>query len=602
EDGLPTGFNVDLMREVARVMGFQVEISLGPWSTVRKELEDGKVDILSGMYFSKERDRVVDFSNPHTVVSHDLFVRKGSSISSLKDVSGRKILVQKGDIMHDFLLGKKLSAEIVNVNDAHEVVAYLGSGKGDGALLSRIQGLYFAHKYNLLNIYPVGLNISPKNYCFAVKEGDRLLVERLNRGIRILKDSGKYAELYNKWFGDYSGETRFRNVIKYILIILGIISFLFLILLAWWWMLRKKVALKTVELRVELARREKAEEEVQSLSQFRERIIENANVWINVLDSEKNVILWNTAAEKISGYTRDEVLGHGDIWILLYPDEKYRDEIVTVAGEILDGTRSVENFETTIQSKDGTKKIISWNSGYFVGRDGKFAGSIAVGLDVTERREMEDVLKGALLEKETLLKEIHHRVKNNMQIISSMMSLQTGYIHDDKDRELFRECQNRILSMSLVHEKLYSSNNLAKIDISDFLNGLVGELYRAYGVSEEKIRVKVNASHVLLGIDRAIPCALIINELVSNALKYAFRVSAEGVVNVDFLVDSSGDYRVSVADDGDGLPGGYDYKNASSLGLRLVNALALQLDGIVDVETGPDRGTNFIIRFPEKNK
>lgn len=215
---------------------------------------------------------------------------------------------------------------------------------------------------------------------------------------------------------------------------------------------------------------------------------------------------------------------------------------------------------------------------------------------IIQRKRNDEEIKSSLYEKELLLKEIHHRVKNNMQVISSLLNLQAANIQDESDRKLFTDSQSRVRSMALVHEKLYQSQDLAHIDMSDFVKNLVREISGTYSEVSGKISVTIQADDVYIGIDRAIPCALIINELVSNAMKYAYPDSERGDIYVVFRKSGTDAYIISVRDNGPGIPENIDYSNSESLGLKLVNALTSQLFGEISLDRS--KGTNFTITFP----
>ncbi|MGD0235319.1 MAG: histidine kinase dimerization/phosphoacceptor domain -containing protein [Syntrophorhabdales bacterium] len=213
--------------------------------------------------------------------------------------------------------------------------------------------------------------------------------------------------------------------------------------------------------------------------------------------------------------------------------------------------------------------------------------------DVTERRVAEERIRLSLKEKEVLLKEVHHRVKNNLQIISSLLNLQSKYIKDDQALEMFKESRNRIRSMTLIHEKLYRSKDLANIDVAEYIQNLSSNLFRSY--SAGRVSLKTQVDDILLGIDTAIPCGLIINELVSNSLKHAFP-EKQGEIFVDLHRDD-GRFTLIVRDNGVGLPESVDFRNTDSLGLQLVCTLTDQLDGAIELNR--IGGTEFKITFGE---
>lgn len=212
------------------------------------------------------------------------------------------------------------------------------------------------------------------------------------------------------------------------------------------------------------------------------------------------------------------------------------------------------------------------------------------------RHMAEEKIKHSLQEKEVLLREIHHRVKNNMQIISSLLSLQSNSMVDEKYKKLFKESQDRIVSMALIHEKLYQSEDIERIDLKDYINDLIRSLFQSYEVSN--IELKIDVKNVFMGIDFAIPCGLIINELVTNSIKYAFSDGRRGAISILFNSLEKGFSQLDISDNGVGIPENIDINKTASLGLHLVTLLARdQLNGEINLDR--NNGTKFIIKFKE---
>ncbi|WP_439956633.1 sensor histidine kinase [Nostoc commune] len=213
-----------------------------------------------------------------------------------------------------------------------------------------------------------------------------------------------------------------------------------------------------------------------------------------------------------------------------------------------------------------------------------------------DRQEWEAQIQASLLEKEVLLKEIYHRVKNNLQVISSLLSLQSAYIKDPDDLVIFKQSQQRIASMALVHEKLYQSQDLARINFGEYIRDLVASLFSAYEVNENAIALRVNIDEqVFLGLDTAIPCSLIIHELVSNSLKYAFPAGRNGTIYIEMSKNIDHEITLIVSDDGIGLPSNFNFKNMASLGWQLVDALTNQITGNIDIQG--DSGVECQVKF-----
>ena len=219
--------------------------------------------------------------------------------------------------------------------------------------------------------------------------------------------------------------------------------------------------------------------------------------------------------------------------------------------------------------------------------------------DITEKKLAEEQINAALKEKEILLREIHHRVKNNMQVITSLLRLQSDTIKDQQYADMFRESQERIRSMALIHETLYQSEDFANIDFDGYLWALINNLFISYGINPEIISMKIKTNDLSLALDYAIPCGLIINELVSNCLKHAFPDEREGEIQIVLQEISENEIELTVSDNGMGIPEEFDFGTTESLGLDLVKVLAEhQLGGRIEMKgTG---GTRFSIRFMVK--
>jgi len=213
------------------------------------------------------------------------------------------------------------------------------------------------------------------------------------------------------------------------------------------------------------------------------------------------------------------------------------------------------------------------------------------------QKNAEEQIRESLREKESLLQEINHRVKNNLQIISIPLKLQSRDISDERVLRSFQTGQDRIGAMAMVHEKLYQSDDLARIDFEEYLRSLTSSLMNSYGLTSRNIALEIDAENVLLGVDTVIPCGVIVNELVSNSLKHAFPDDRDGKIGVSFYEDN-GQYKMVFMDDGVGMPGLLNLSCPSTLGLTIVNALIGQLKGTMVLDTGG--GCKISITFPVK--
>ncbi len=228
--------------------------------------------------------------------------------------------------------------------------------------------------------------------------------------------------------------------------------------------------------------------------------------------------------------------------------------------------------------------------------EGNILGSVHIARDITERKMMEDQIKKALEEREILLKETHHRVKNNLMVISSLLRLQGRYIKDKETQDIFKESQNRARSMALIHEKLYCTTNLKKIDFGDYIRKLSQELFRTYSNKSKNIELDFKVENHQLDVNTSIPLGLVVNELISNSLKHAFLDDSKGKIRVKFIKENS-KYIFEVSDNGIGLPDGFNFQEIDSLGLNLVLNLVDQIHGELNYDG--KHGARFTIVFEE---
>jgi PAS domain S-box-containing protein len=254
-------------------------------------------------------------------------------------------------------------------------------------------------------------------------------------------------------------------------------------------------------------------------------------------------------------------------------------------------------FETQFFEKDGTE---TWREIYLnpiYGEDGEINEVSGIGHDITEKKKSEEKIKLSLQEKEVLLKEVHHRVKNNLQVISSILNLQSSYVKDEGTLNILKESQNRIKSMAFIHESLYQTKDFSSINFTEYVINLSQNLIHSYSNFDHEIKLNLDIQNVFLNLDLAIPCGLIINEIVSNALKYAFVDNSLGA-EITISMKIEGDNLVLlIGDNGKGLPKEIDYRNTESLGLQLVVTLTDQLSGVIELDR--KKGTNYTIIFKQ---
>ncbi|HMK54097.1 MAG TPA: histidine kinase dimerization/phosphoacceptor domain -containing protein [Methanobacteriaceae archaeon] len=328
-----------------------------------------------------------------------------------------------------------------------------------------------------------------------------------------------------------------------------------------------------------------------------------------IIDSKGNIWDVNPAALELLDYSRDQLLDLKMDSIFFECKDNVIEKYVKLA-------KPQDNLEVNFQKSDGSDILILLSISPIGNFRSGVKGLLLIGIDLTQRKEMENHIKESLKEKELLLREIHHRVKNNMQIISSLLNLQSMRM-DGKAAAALKDSQNRVKSMAMIHEKLYYSTDLDNLDFADYINSLVSSLFSIYSTDNTPIKLEIDVENISLNLDTAIPCGLIINELVTNSLKHAFP-SMDGAQTLDGYIspeeevhDVKGGWiyvglhelkeglELIVEDNGVGLPDDLKSMETENLGLQVVNSLVRQLDGNIEVKNG--HGTHYRVNFHRLN-
>ena len=351
---------------------------------------------------------------------------------------------------------------------------------------------------------------------------------------------------------------------------------------------------------VDITERKEAEQELRESEARKSSILEAALDCIITMDERGRIVEFNPAAEKVFGFHKSDVIG-AELAETIIPAE-YRDAhrrgmahyLRTSEGPVL-GKR----VELTGQRADGSifPLELAVTAISFGGKQ-IFTAHLR---DITERKQAEALVKAQLAEKQTLLQEIHHRVKNNLQVISSLLSFQQQQATEPGIAAQFQQSRNRVEAIALVHERLYQSENLHEINFASYVRELTDYIMQSFGADAAKVQLTVTGSGFSVNVEKAVPCALILNELVSNSMKHAFPGGRRGAIRIELGEEATaGLLTIRVSDDGVGLPPYASRGNVHSLGLRLIHRLADQLQGKVET-LNPPEGAAFQLTFPQKS-
>ncbi len=377
ENGQPAGYNVDLTRAIAGIMNLDVEIIIEPWEDLRRNLETGKIDALVGMYYSKQRDRILDFSPPYMVSHHAVFMRRGDpGIETEQDLRGKDIILLNGDIMHEYVLENGLNDNPVLVNTPEEALSLLASGKQDYAILSRLQGLFWTKELKLPDIVTTGPLLSPSQVCFALREGDIVLQQLISEGLTTLARTEEHKIIYDRWLGVLEPRGISPGTVsKYAAIAGAVILLLTILFILWSQTLRRQVALRTEALR-------------ESEEKFRS-IVEASRDWIWAIDIRGIHIYCSPAVVSILGYKPEEIVGRSSLEFL-HPEDT--EKVIAHRDEWKKERIGWQELVLRWRHKDGTYRYLESNAVAILDSGGNLTGFRGVDRDITSRQVAEQAL------------------------------------------------------------------------------------------------------------------------------------------------------------------------------------------------------------------
>lgn len=613
ERGRPTGYNVELVRAIAREMGFDVEVQLGTWTQMTGMLERGEIDLLAGMLYSPARDTLFDFSPSHTVHQNVAVGRRGArgSVPSSPDgLRGHTIAVQAGDLMHGYAIEHGLAANLVVAVSQEEALERVIAGEADYALGSRITALYLIERNGWDDLIVGRRSLVSEHYAFGAREGNAALLSYFAEGLAVIESTGEYRRIYDRWLGVYvPPEYSFAEVSRTVLLVLAPIVLVLAAVVVWNWSLRTQVARSTAALHGTLQRK-------QWLTSVATSYLARADAWSLIAQTTQMLAdhFPEVRVEFLSPSDPDGPLP----WTPALVGElstSYLTAVCDVAADartrrLADGfaENGVGAFAAAAVRIHGdamgfltflspTPRVWTDHELVTLEEHGNLLTLIAEN-ETYERmtRRANASLRTSLEEKETLLKEVHHRVKNNLNVIVSLLRLQEDRIDSvESAREAFDNSRNRIFAMALVHESLYNSEDLTDIELDQYIRRLVEQL--SVGATAGRgVRFVCDLEPVGVEIETAIPCGIIINELITNAHKHAFVDSSAGEITVRLSRADRSSLRLTVSDNGVGVPDSFAGGSGTSLGLKLVDLLAAQLDGKLTFTV--DGGTTVDLVFP----
>ena len=424
-NGRAAGFNIDIMNAVSEEMSLNISIQPGPWHEVRSDLESGRIDFISGMFYSEERDEVVNFSEPYITVSHAIFVREGSDIMGPEDLKRKEVVVEEGDIMHDYLLNSDSTNNIITTHNQSEALLLLASGKYDVALLSKMHGEHLIMQYGIAGITTAGPPMEIRQYCIAASANASGLLPVINEGLVIIRKNGRYDEIYKKWFGVFEEREFFLTLVNIVIFILLPVIVLLAIALIWSVSLRKKLAKASEELEDELIKQEKVKKALRESKDKYQVLFNSLNESVFLCEYDPvrksgRIIEVNDTACRRLGYTREELMDKNlfDITRMLsYDCEKLIEKLIKDENGVSYYAEHVkkDGFTLPVQVK---ARLLRYGGGEYV---------LQIARDIIEERESEEREAEALKKIEMNLIQLatlNDEIRNPLTVIAGMTDME----------------------------------------------------------------------------------------------------------------------------------------------------------------------------------
>ncbi|MFH1851391.1 MAG: transporter substrate-binding domain-containing protein [Candidatus Neomarinimicrobiota bacterium] len=662
DTGNATGFNVEVIQAVAKIMGLEINLELGPWEEITTALESGTIDALIGVYYSPERAEKFDFTIPYETVSYSLFVRKESSMSQLDDLHDKAIVLVQGGSSINFINNRNLTQAIYQVASSVDALRLLSAGNYDCSIVPEVQGQYFVRRYGLQNLKAVGPNLLPRNLSFAVAKGNPELLLALNQGLRIIKNSGQFDQLHRKWIDRYQKqETVNEKWIKYTIWIGVILLILFLVAIGWGYSMRGRVNEKTKHLQGEISERKRVEDALHQANRLQEIIYQIANA-ARGADNLKNLFIQirnilhdviDTSNFYIALLSRDRKLVHFPYWV----DEMDDDASPISADAGLTGYLLKVQRPLIFTKEDilglvarGIVERLGTPSEYWLGVplrvDEQVVGAVVIqsynnsrkfttkDLEILEfvSNEIADVIhhkqdQDAIIEseekyrrlsielteannmKELLLDVITHDLKNPAGVIQGMSEILLDEEFDNENIALINEsCGNllKVIDNAVILSKLTLGEEISKeaMDLAELIRQVANEMKSTLASADMEL---------LFSYDEPLPICVnpIIVEIFKNYISNAIKYSRDGKkievnirkdtdsVTVDFI-----DFGPTIPEEkrplifNRGVQLSAGAKLGRGLGLAIVKRIAEAHDGKVGVLPNKPRGNIFYLQIP----
>ncbi len=625
--GEADGFTIDLMKSVAKANGLNITFMLQSWSDTRRDLQDKKIDAVTGMMYSRERAEKFDFSVPNLIIPYALFTRHNSQAKSLDDVRGKEIIVVKDVYAHDWLIKNKITNVLIVVNNSTEALRLLASGKHDCTIIPRLNGIDLLDDLKINDIRSIGPPVLEHKLSFAVSKGNSALLSKLNEGIFAVHQSGEYDEIYLKWFSVNKQNKQIRKVTKYVVLFLAFLSVLLLTVLLWNWLLKRTVRRKTKEIR-------RNETKLK-------QIVEGIPTPTYVVNLNREVTHWNKGCEFLTGATAKKIVGTKDYSKALYENKSY-----SIIDLLLDNVLSkrVQQHDNTTYRKSSVLKDSYETEKYFsnLGIDGKWLfgaatllkdetgkvnGAIETWQDLTESKQLEkQLIQSQKMEAlGTLAGGIAHDFNNILLIINAQAAMALYNLPEDSSlKNRLEQIHSAGMRAEALVKQILLFSRQAEIEPEPIqLSEIVTETLTLLKPSLPwEIKVQQDIQSDALTMADATHIHQIVMNLCTNAshaMSDAGGVLGVGLsevrldkdqINLPVDLQPGKFIKLTVSDTGHGIPLEIQNKildpffttkkrgEGTGMGLSVTHGIIKQYGGMIDFDSDPGKGTIFRVYLP----
>jgi len=586
ENETARGLVVDLVREMEKKLGRAITIQAMNWTEAQKTVAAGNADALLQINETPERKKIYDFSEPLLESRFSVFKNGAArNTDDVPDLRGLRVGVEENGLPFQILKENPL-IQLVPVPTILDGFYQLKDNSLDAVVVDEWVGTYILAHNRINDIHISGKPVAKSNSSIAVKKGDGALLDEINSALRKIRQDGSYGKVIEKW-RPTQGLFRTREQIDLENYKSGLLALTVFALMSVFWM---------VLLSRQLFLRKKTERTLEAQNRRFSAIIEGTNAGTWEWDIPANILTISELWARMLGYS---LAGLSPLTYETWKNLVHPDDIAQAEAALsltVDGKTDFYDVETRMRHKDGSWVWVN-NRGKVTVRspDGKAVQVCGTHIDIASRKIAEEKNTALLAEKELILKEVHHRIKNNMNTIYGLIILQASCIKNAAAIEALQDTGKRVKSMAILYERLYNSAGTRDLAMRDYLEPLILEIVANFPNSP-LVKTETRIDDTVLDIKRLQPLGIIVNELLTNIMKYAFSGRKEGLITVSSS-RRDGLIVLTVEDDGIGMPESVDFDNSTGFGLVLVHGLTRQLDGTIRIERG--RGTRLVLEFPE---